>query len=654
MCGIVGSWSVGAPIGDLSLAIEAITHRGPDGRGEYSDAASGVRLGHVRLAILDLSPTGNQPMLSADGDVALVFNGEIYNFRELRAELEGQGVVFRGHSDTEVLLALYLRDGMSILPRLNGIFALALHDRRSGELLLARDAFGVKPLYYSDGAHGFVFASEIKAMLPLMPAEALTLDPVAIDRYLTFLWCPGEGTPAREVRKLLPGHAMRIKHGHVAQVWAWYQLPARRGITGTMGEQQSVAAVADGLRTAVHRQLVADVPVGAFLSGGLDSSAIVAFARERVSDLRCFTIESAGSDDAGETDDLPYARRVAAHLGVQLDVVQIDAARMAGDLQAMVIQLDEPLADPAPLNVLYISQLARQHGIKVLLSGAGGDDLFTGYRRHLALRYEGLWSWLPRPARRRLAGLADGLDQRAALGRRMRRLFAHADASADTRLCGYFAWIDQAELRALYSPELRAAVADVRADQPLQDFLDAMPQGPTRLERMLALEQRFFLADHNLAYTDKMSMLAGVEVRVPFLDMDLVELAARIPDRYKQRGRTGKWVLKRAMEPCLPHDVIYRPKTGFGAPLRRWMRHELRELLGDLLSEQSLRQRGLFDPAAVQRLILDNDAGRKDAAYTLLSLLCIEIWCRHFIDGRAADRASIADNAVAHVQVRRQ
>lgn len=632
MCGIVGGWLSDFDLAAFGRALQALAHRGPDDQGEYFDADFGVALGHTRLSIIDLSPAGHQPMLSTDGQVALVFNGEIYNYRELKAELEAEGVVFRGYSDTEVLLELYLKDGIAVLSRLNGIFALAIHDRRSGELVLARDALGVKPLYVSEGEHGVAFASEIKSLLHLME-DSCTLDPVSLHRYLSFLWCPGAGTPFAGVRMLGSGEAMIVKNRKIERRWRWYELPARRGVLAQMGEADAVAAVRDGLRTAVQRQLVADVPVGAFLSGGLDSSAIVAFAREQVPDLRCFTIESQGGGDAGDTDDLPYARRVAKQLGVTLDVVQIDAARMAGDLERMVWQLDEPLADPAPLNVLYISQLARQHDIKVLLSGAGGDDLFTGYRRHLALRYEALWAWLPESARRGLDAMARRLDQRTAYGRRLRRLFGNASQSGDARLTGHFAWARRDDLLPLYSSAMRAEVADVRADQPMLDFLAGIPPGVSRMERMLALEQHFFLPDHNLTYTDKMSMAAGVEVRVPFLDLDLVELAARIPDRFKQRGRVGKWVLKKAMEPYLPHDVIYRPKTGFGAPLRRWMRHELRELLGDLLSEESLRKRGLFEPTQVQQLIVDNDTGRKDAAYTLLSLLCIEIWCRRFVDG---------------------
>ena len=380
------------------------------------------------------------------------------------------------------------------------------------------------------------------------------------------------------------------------------------------------------------------MPLGAFLSGGLDSSAIVALAREQNPDIRCFTIETQGGQEAGATDDLPYALRVAEHLGVPLDVVRIDAGRMAGDLERMVAQLDEPLADPAPLNVLYISQLAREHGIKVLLSGAGGDDLFTGYRRHRALMAERWWSWLPGPMRQGLAKATGALDQRSALGRRLAKLFSGAGLADDARLVNYFRWAGRADLERLYSAEFEAALGESRAEAPMLEFLRELPPETSRLERMLALEQRFFLADHNLLYTDKMSMAVGVEVRVPFLDLELVEFADRIPAHLKQRGREGKWVLKKAMEPYLPRDVIYRPKTGFGAPLRRWMRFDLREMLGDLLSAESLQRRGLFEPNAVQRLIADNDAGRVDASYTLLSLLCIEIWCRTFLDQVGAVR----------------
>lgn len=630
MCGIIG-YSGRFDATALRAGLAAIRHRGPDDAGVFVDEYAGVGLGHARLSIIDLSPLGHQPMAGLDGEVQVIFNGEIYNYRELRRELESKGHCFRGHSDTEVLLHLYLQEGEAFLTRLNGIFALAIFDRRSGRLLIARDALGVKPLYVTTNARGLAFASEIKGLLALVP-EARDIDVVALHRYLSFLWCPGEGTPLRDVRKLGPGEALAVRNGLIERRWTWYQLPVARNVPGNIGEAAAVQGTAAAVRTAVHRQLVADVPVGAFLSGGLDSSAVVAFAREAAPGIRCFTINAHGGAEEGATDDLPYAREVARHLDVPLDVVDIDAGRMAADIERMVVQLDEPLADPAPLNVLYICQLARSHGIKVLLSGAGGDDLFTGYRRHRALELERLWSWLPAAARSGIERAASRLDKRRAWARRLAKMTSGAALAGDERIANYFRWASEPGLLALYAPAVRQSIAGQAAAEPLLAFLDRLPDSAPRLERMLAIEQRFFLADHNLLYTDKMSMAVGVEVRVPLLDLELVEFAARIPPRFKQRGSVGKWVFKKAMEPHLPRHVIHRPKSGFGAPLRRWMRHDLRPLVGDMLGRDSIVRRGIFDPDAVAALIRANDSGTVDASYTLLSLTAIEIWCRHFLD----------------------
>jgi len=630
MCGLIG-YSGFPASSNLRAGLNALSHRGPDNFGLYEDSSAAIGLGHVRLSILDLSPLGNQPMVSEDGNIVLVFNGEIYNFRELKSHLQGQGVSFKGTSDSEVLLNLYLRDGESMLPKLNGIFALAVWDSRKKSLLIARDALGVKPLYYATLTDQFAFASEIKGLLYLLP-KVRELDIASIHRYLSFLWCPGEGTPLKDVRKLGPGQAMWVQGGEIERQWVWYQLPIFRGVAADLDKKTAIAGTEFYLRQAVQRQMEADVPVGAFLSGGLDSSAIVAFAREKNPDIHCFTIESVGGQEKDIAEDLPYARKVAQHLGVGLEVVTIDHNRMADDLESMVAQLDEPLGDPASLNILYISQVARKQGMKVLLSGAGGDDLFTGYRRHRALQAESYWDWLPLSAKQSLEKVTANLDQRTMLSRRLSKFFSGAALHGNERIANYFCWAKEAGLLALYTPETRQALGAQIAAKPMIDFLEPLSDGISSLDRMLALEQRFFLTDHNLNYTDKMSMAVGVEVRVPFLDLDLVDFSARIPMRFKQHNAEGKWVLKKAMESYLPKEVIYRPKTGFGAPLRRWMRYDLRGILGDLLSSESLKRRGLFDPSAVQALIAANDTGKLDASYTLLSLMCIEIWCRRFID----------------------
>lgn len=630
MCGIVG-FSGGFNKITLQTAIKAIAHRGPDDSGIFFDENAGIGLGHSRLSILDLSSLGHQPMLSDDDSVAIVFNGEIYNFLDIKKELENDGYSFSGSSDTEVLLKLYLRDGESMLSQLNGVFSFVIWDSRSELLLIARDSFGVKPLYYYSSDDRFAFSSEIKALLHIVPEEK-ELDIEAVNRYLVFLWCPGKGTPLRSVKKISPGEAMIVRQGCILRKWNWYKLPAFRKTSGELDVSNSIEGTLSHLRKAVKRQMISDVPLGAFLSGGLDSSAVVAFAREKNPNIHCFTINNVGGQESGVVDDLPYAQRVAKHLDVELDVVSIDVNRMAYDFESMVVQLDEPLADPASLNVLYISKLARENGIKVLLSGAGGDDIFTGYRRHYALQLERFWNWMPKMILKGVDHYTSRLDLRKPVQRRIAKVFSGTSLEGNDRLINYFRWIDTSSLNKLFAPDIREYLATSTPSLPMSDYLEKLAPETPLLERMLVLDQRFFLADHNLNYTDKMSMAAGVEVRVPFLDHDLVDFASRIPIKYKQRGSIGKWVLKKAMEPYLPKDIIYRPKSGFGAPVRRWIMHDLRELVSDFLSIDSLKSRGLFSPLAVHQLIRDNRCGKIDASYTIFSLLCIEVWCRKYID----------------------
>lgn len=663
MCGIAG-FSGSFDIDLLNTMGQILSHRGPDDAGSilFEGQDVSVGLAHRRLSIIDLSPDGRQPMgvncnccgvqafFPTEKQLWLVYNGELYNYKELRLELEGKGHRFHSQSDSEVLLHLYSEEGAEMLSRLNGIFAFALYDGRPtgqlngmapGDLFLARDGFGVKPLYYAEIVKGFLFASELKALM-VCPEIPRDLDLVALHHYIAYLWAPAPRTPLKNIKKCRPGEAMIVRKNHVAKRWTFYDLPY-----GQPWLEQSESEIAeelhDRLETAVRRQMIADVPVGAFLSGGLDSSAVVAMMRRAQPDYcpTCYCIGFAG--DAvidGNPPDLPYARRVANHLGVHLHTIEINPD-VIKYLERMLYHLDEPQADPAPINVLMIAEQARQDGFKVLLSGAGGDDIFCGYRRHWAIKMERMWGWLPKGILNGIAhkAKADGNGEEfgGRLGkypwfRRLKKLFMHLDLPPEDRLIAYFYWSGEQVRRSLYSNDLAEELNDTDTAEPLRRSLGRIPDEHDPLNRMLYLEARHFLADHNLNYTDKLSMAAGVETRVPLLDPDLVNFATCIPPHMKQKGRIGKAIFKKAMEPYLPQDVIYRPKSGFGAPLRRWLHGELQEMVQDVLSIDSLNRRRLFDPAAVQRLIELDRMGRVDAAYTIFSLMCIELWCRMFVD----------------------
>jgi len=631
MCGIAGFSGKFDP-SLLERMSNAIRHRGPDDADALHLPEDGVGLAHRRLSIIDLSSAGRQPMWDATRSVCIVYNGEVYNYRELRRELERERFEFRNNTDTEVILNLYRRDGVDALSKLNGIFAFALWDVHSRSLLLARDGLGVKPLYYAQTADGLVFASELKAVLQ-SPSVSRALDIDAVRQYTRFLWCPGPQTILQNVRKLLPGHAAWVGGGKMTKSWQYYDLPFDQE-PHSFSDDDAISTTRTVIARAVERQMVADVPVGAFLSGGLDSSAVVAFARrhEQAEPLRCFTIAFREGKTASEgvADDLPYARKAARHLGVPLDEVTVGPATM-DDLAAMVYQLDEPQADLAPLNVGVIAKAARRAGIKVLLSGAGGDDIFSGYRRHQSLQLEPAWSWLPHPARAALRGLSQRVPTRHPTLRRAVKVFSQAHRSSDDRIASYFYWLDPEQGDALFEGD---ALRDARpsSGDALLDCVQSLPADMPRLNKMLYLDTKFFLADHNLNYTDKMSMAHGVEVRVPLLDYEVVRHAGRLRVEDKQRGPTTKWVFRKAMEGILPRDVIYRPKAGFGVPLREWMSKGLMPLVDEVLSEKSLETRGIFSSAAVRRLIELDRRGGIDAAYPILSMACIELWCRRFLD----------------------
>ena len=631
MCGIAG-FSGRFDHSLLSKMNRILAHRGPDDEGEWVDREASIGLAHRRLSIIDLSQDARQPMTNEDGTLRLVYNGELYNYQGLREELLDKGHHFHSRSDTEVLLHLYEEEGPEMLPRLNGIFAFALWNGRERELFLARDGVGVKPLYYTETASGFLFASEMKALL-LSAEVSRDLDLVALHHHLAYLWAPAPRTMLRGVSKLPPGYAFLVRQGRIRREWAYYDLPYD-GRRVKSDEEEIAATLQSQVEDAVRRQMVSDVPVGALLSGGLDSSAVVAMMRRARPDFRprCYTIAFSDVQDLdGSPPDLPYARRVAQHLDVDLHPINV-GPDMIGRLERLLFHLDEPQADPAPINTLLIAEQARQDGIKVLLSGTGGDDLFSGYRRHRALELEWVWGWLPLVLRRGLAGWANQGSGNGVWLRRLHRALAYADLPAENRMIAYFFWTSEQVRRSLYTAELSQALNGVDTAEPLRSSLRRIPKEDDRLNRMLYLEGKHFLADHNLNYLDKAAMAVGVEIRVPLLDLEVVKLAVTIPPALKRRGLAGKYILRKAMESYLPPEVIHRPKTGFGAPLRRWLRQELRGKVEDALSEKSLRQRGLFRPEAVHALLTQDRQGRVDAAYTIFALLCVELWCRLFVD----------------------
>lgn len=632
MCGI-GGFSLGNDLfdrNDLDLILNKISHRGPDDQGLYINKEKNIGLVHSRLSILDLSSNGHQPMISEDKNIVIVFNGEIYNFKDLRSNLIKHGYSFNSHSDTEVLLNLYLKEGTSMLSHLNGIFSFAIWDNNKKNLFLARDSFGVKPLYFSILGNSFYFASEIKALTHIIKNND-NLDHDALQCYLTFLYSPGNKTPFKLVKKLLPGEALIVNSGKIVSCWHWCNSFNFKKKIYHKSTKEMINETTNYLRKAIHNQLIADVPVGAFLSGGLDSSSIVALAKEKKKNIQCFTISSLNKKKMNISDDLPYAIKVANDLKVPLEIVEVESNQLSQDLEFMIKTLDEPIADPAALNVFYISQQARKKGIKVLLSGAGGDDIFTGYRRHKALQREYLWNWLPKTLRRSLYDYSKKIKGHNIHIRRLKKLLSGFHLDKDRSIVNYFRWISQSDLNELYSREFHNSLTHENADHFMMTYLNQLNVDSNRLDQMLALEQKFFLPDHNLLYTDKMSMAAGIEVRVPFLDKNLVNFANNLPNKFKYKNGHTKWILKKSMESYLPKKIIYRDKNGFGVPLRDWIKNDLRDLISDVLSPKNIKNRGLFESSSIQKLINDNDNGKIDASYTLFSLLCIEIWCKNFV-----------------------
>ncbi|NCI49102.1 asparagine synthase (glutamine-hydrolyzing) [Sediminibacterium roseum] len=626
MCGIAGG--IATEKIDLAKVVSCISHRGPDSSGCYQDDK--LFLCHTRLSIQDLSANANQPMHSKDGRHVIIFNGEIYNHMEVRAGLMGS-YEFHSTGDTETVLYAYIHYGADCLNKLNGIFAFAVYDTHTRELFVARDQLGVKPLYIYHDDRMLLFSSEIKTFLSFDIDRKVNV--ASFVNYLTFLWSPGELTPFTRVKKLLPGHYFKtaVNQAMVNPV-KYYQIPFN-GDYSKASESELIDLLQEKLRSAVKRQMLSDVPVGFFLSGGLDSSIIVALAKELYPDKKfaCFTIDSNGWSEGVEdfADDLAYAKKVAGHLDVDLHIVKGDID-IVKDFDKMIWHLDEPQADAAPLNVLNISRLARETGIKVLLGGTGGDDVFSGYRRHQALGYEKMFGLLPGFAGRLLKGVLKFLPVSNAKLRRLKKMGEGLGKTKAERMAGYFSWLPLTTVKKLFNKKQKDIVGSFDPLAYLTALNADIPQEKNDLNQMLHWELRSFLPDHNLNYTDKMGMAVAVEIRVPFLDLELISFAASLPPELKMKGNTTKYLLKKVAERYLPHDVIYRPKTGFGAPVRKWITEDMDAIIRSRLSKENIDRQGIFDSDAVWRLIEQNKNKKVDASYAIWSILAIDSWLTQF------------------------
>ncbi|MEZ6100092.1 MAG: asparagine synthase (glutamine-hydrolyzing) [Pirellulaceae bacterium] len=613
----------------VRASLIAMKHRGPDDSGVL--ISNEVTLGHVRLAVLDLSIAGHQPMSANGLGVHIVFNGEIYNHVDIRNTL-GDRYSYLGTSDTETLLYAYIEYGKEFVTRLNGIFGFAIYDTRSNELIVARDPFGVKPLYYYEKEGTFIIASEIKAIIQV-PGVDLALRTEAFADYLHYLWSPGEGTPFRYVHKLLPGHLLSIKCPRPGSgtISKFFEIPFE-GDYIDASESELADELDDRLCRAVGRQLLSDVPVGFFLSGGLDSSLMVAIARNHFGYCgNCYTIRSIDpiSKD-GFADDIGFAKKVATDLGVSLHEVDGDFT-IENEFETMIWHLDEPQADPAAINVLQIAREARKNGDVVLLSGAGGDDVFSGYRRHQALRFHRLLKFGGILGASSFRAVLSVFDSRLPLIRRIRKMLKGAGMSERRRLLTYFAWTDMELVESLFSSTYRERLANHDPFRILNESLECIPAEESTLNQMLFLEMKHFLADHNLNYTDKMSMALGIESRVPFLDKELVDFSCRLPPKMKLNGCTTKYLLRKVAERYLPNCVVYRSKTGFGAPVRSWVKlGRVDNMIVEYLSRKRLRCDDIFDVDAIERLVRDTRAGKLDGSYAIWSLLAIQVWLERF------------------------
>ncbi|HVL69548.1 MAG TPA: asparagine synthase (glutamine-hydrolyzing) [Vicinamibacterales bacterium] len=634
MCGIAGrfNYDPAHPVDErvLSAMTDVIAHRGPDAAGFYRDA--GIGLGHRRLSIIDLA-TGDQPLANEDGQVQVVFNGEIYNFAEVRAELLALGHRFRTHSDTEIIVHGYEQWGERCVDRFRGMFAFAVWDARARRLLLARDRLGVKPLYYAElPGRGIVFGSEIKALLedPDVPRD---WRPEAIDAYLTLLYVPAPGTVYAAVRKLPPAHVLVAEHGRV-RVSRYWDLTFT-GDGDATREDEYLEELDALLREAVGLRLISDVPLGAFLSGGIDSSTVVSYMKE-TSATPPVTI--AVGFEQQDYDEVRHAETVARHLGCDFRALTA-SPQIEGLLPKLAWHFDEPFADSSAVPTYYVSKAAREL-VTVALSGDGGDELWAGYAHHKVEHLEQRARAALGPARHVASWVGHALPLSVKGARSLRHLGTPSEqAYALKHVNGTFGRDARARL---YSRDFVARLDGADALTPLRDAYLACAS-PDPMDRVLYADARTYMIDDVLTKVDRMSMAVSLEAREPLLDHKLLEFAARVPTTLKLKNGRSKYLLRRLLERRVPRSITERGKSGFAAPIGEWLRGPLAPMTADLLLDGRLRGRGIFDEREVRRVWTEHRTGRADHRHRLWQLVMLELWFRTFIDaGGTATRTQPA------------
>jgi asparagine synthase (glutamine-hydrolysing) len=632
MCGIVGLYNLPAGPGTLKQMLGSIAHRGPDAEGIYEAQPHGadVRLGHRRLSIIDLSDAANQPF-EKDG-LIIIFNGEIYNYKALAQELRAVGVNFRTTSDTEVLLEAWRKWGAGCLNKLRGMFAFALLDTRTGRMALARDPFGIKPMFIARRGRGLAFASELKAVAIAL-GDDLRIDHTALVSSLMYYWIPESHCVYQGVEKLPPGYWAEISPDGTFHQECYYD-PQRELVRDTYSE-----IGIDGLRAVIEdsvaAHMVADVPVSTFLSGGLDSSLITVIAARQGHRIEGYTISFREEDRRLEAmpDDLHYARIIAKENNIKLHEIEI-APDIADMLPRMVHMLDEPIGDAAAINAYLICKAAREAGVKVLLSGMGADELFGGYRKHYACMLAARYRRLPSLLRDHVVHpIVDSLpvaykNRGFRTARWAKRFLAFADMPEEAAFRRSYTHYGVPEFHELLSPELNGAVDTLIAEHAgiYNEYRQA--NCGDQVNSMCYTDVRHFLPGLNLAYTDRASMAASTEVRVPYVDREVVAAAFSISGSRKIAGSETKSVLKKAAEAWLPKEIIYRPKGLFSAPLRAWIRRDLREMVEDLLMGGKMVKSGFLNGSYLRRMVDEDRAGTADRSKEIWQLMTLESWLR--------------------------